>query len=95
MLDLGLIEAETFPYEDGFDIIELSLTRTGWVAAIQYRPGDVEKYYKVFGPRFILWAQMDSVSLQQLPELLSSDDELTQDIASIRLSKLLRDKGDD
>jgi hypothetical protein len=94
LLDLGLVKSETFPFEDGYTVFVLSLTKKGWVAAIQYRPKDVEKYYEMFGAKFIAWAQMEDVSLAQLPELLSSDDELTQDIASIRLVKLLKDRED-
>jgi len=94
LLDLGLVKSEIFPSEDSFDVFVISLTKTGWVAAIQYRPKDVEKYYEMFGAKFIAWAQMENVSLAQLPELLSSDDELIQDIASIRLVKLLKDRED-
>lgn len=94
LLDLDLIKAETFPYDDGFDVIVLSLTKRGWAVAIQYRHDDVEQYYDKFDARFIRTAQMVEVSLEQLPEFLSSDDALTQDIASIKLSKLLKDKED-
>lgn len=95
LLDLGLIKDETFPYDDGFDVIVLSLTKRGWVTAIQYRSEDVKKYYNMFGEQFVRTAQMDRVSLAQLPEFLSSEDALTQDVASIKLGKLLKDKKDD
>lgn len=92
LLDLGLIKAEVFPYADGFDVIVLSLTRHGWTAAVQYRSDDVKKHYGKFDPTFIRMAEMADVTLEQLPELLSSNCNLTRDIASIRLDKLLKDK---
>lgn len=94
LLDLGLIKDETFPYEDGFDVIVLSLTKLGWVAAIQHRSEKVKKHYGMFGPQFIKIAEMANVPLEQLPEHLSSDDNITRLVASIRLDKLLKDKED-
>ena len=94
LIDLGLVKAETFPYADGFDVIVLSLTKSGWAAAIQYRSGDVKKHYDKFDNRFIREAEMANVSLGQLPEFLSSGDELVQDIAEIKLGKLLKEKKD-
>lgn len=95
LIDLGLIKTETFPYDGGFDVIVLSLTKRGWAVAIQYRSETVKKYYEMFGERFVRVAQMDGVSLAQLPEFLSSKDALTQDVASVRLGKLLKDNRDD
>ena len=95
LLNLGLIEAETFPYDDGFDVIVLSLTKRGWAAAVQYRSDDVKQYYHMFNERFIRTAQIESVSLEQLPEFLSSEHPLTQEIAGIKLGKMLKEKRDD
>lgn len=94
LLDLGLIKSETFPYEDGFDVIVLSLTRLGWVAAVLHRADDVRKHYGMFEPQFIKLAEMSETTLDQLPEFLSSDDDLTRLIASRKLDALLKDKDD-
>lgn len=95
LIDLGLVKAEVFPYEDGYDVIVLSLTKMGWTAAIQYRPAEVKNHYDKFDDKFIRTAEMANVDLLHLPEFLSSEDPLTQGIAEIRLGKLLRDKKDD
>lgn len=95
LLDLGLIKAETFPYDDGFDVIVLSLTRLGWAAAVLRRADDVRKHYGMFEPQFIKLAEMAEVSLEELPEFLSSDDRVTRLIASNKLDALLKDKKDE
>lgn len=94
LLDLDLIKAETFPFEDGFNVIVLSLTTLGWYAAIQHRSEKVKKHYGTFSPQFIKMAEMANVPLEQLPEHLSSEDNVTRLVASIRLDKLLGDKED-
>ncbi len=92
LIDLGLVNAEVFPYDDGFDVIVLSPTKGGWAAAVQHRPDEVKQYYDMFDDRFIREAEMINVSMAQLPEFLSSDDDLTRDVAAIQLDKLLKDK---
>lgn len=92
LIDLGLVKAEVFLYEDGYDVIVLSPTKTGWTAAIQHRPEEVKKHYDKFDDKFIRTAEMANVDLLHLPEFLSSESLLTQSIAEIRLGKLLREK---
>lgn len=94
LLDLDLIKAETFPYDDGFDVIVLSLNHRGWAIAVQRRSEVVKTHYSKFDEAFIKTAEMAEVPLEQLSEFLSSDDKVTRDIASIKLDRLLKDKKD-
>jgi len=86
------------PYKGYEYIYVLSLTNTGWEEAARYRFTEVvEKFASVFSEEAVERVMFGGLSLDVLPVLLSSEEELVRKHASKRLEQLKceGDHGDD
>jgi len=89
LLDLGLVKSECFPVR-GTDIYVLSPTEKGWKVAAERRFSDVlEKYSDIVGGKSIWKRLAEGLSLDKLPELLSSEIGLAREVASEQLEQLM------